>query len=659
MKMKKLTALALSALMLLSGVVYLPVTASDPAADYPELVITEIGVDQYGDAADAANVNKGYKTIDARRNSDPYEFIEIYNNSTKSINVYDYMLAYQGAGSNNAEWFEHSIQCYTPFHPGSDWWDGAFSENDSYWRNTKDVKPVNPARADGVIAPGEVFVAWIYNTSAHTLHCTLDDFRTFWGIDKNVKVFLLDGNDVDTKTNFSLKNQTTGTYLIMHQSERFPARRSADVTYYVEMDNTHHNYAGKHYSELDEVISWAVVDYRTDPIKSYAAANGGSSARTNFTISYLPFTGSTVPANGYTEGSVGTLRRVIIEGVNERAAATVGKLNDAQKAAYNGRATSIVRTEPTHLPVLTPSTTRPAILITELGADQLSTGDPVNPALKSSPGKDAFEFMELYNNTDGEINIYDYMVGYQGGGATGVSTYFERSVQEYTPIFPGADWFDAPYTAYDSFWKNQSVPVPVNPDYKDGVMKAGEVIVLWLYNSESHSINATTEQFRKFWSVPDGVKVFLLDANSARDRNFNIKNSDTGEYFIMQESDRFQARRSDDETYYVEADRTDCRYYDTDNFDNMPEIISWAVLDFGCYDPLYSLLLKSSVLTNYTYHYVPFTGEKKFINGYLTVTFDSQKRMHLDSYESKLANANVGTLTEAQKSAITKAKTVG
>lgn len=655
---KRLLSALLACLFVAGSAVYFPVAATDPAADYPELLITEIGVDQQSDPNDPANLNNTYKNTEARRSTDPFEFLEIYNNAAQTVNVFDYMLGYQGAASTNAEWFEHSVQCYTPFHPGADWWDGAFSENDSYWKNTKDAKPVNPSYDDGKVAPGEVFVAWVYNTAAHTIHATVEQFRAYWKIPANVKVFLLDGNDVDCKMNFSLKNGTTGTYLIMKQSDRFPARRSADSTFYVEMDNKHHPYAGTHYADLDEVISWAVVDFRTEPLKSYAAANGGQTATTNYTVSFLPYTDGTAAANGYDPSLKRTLRRAVIERINERAEATVGSLSAAQKSALAVTKTEIVRTSPIRRPALTASKTRPALLITEMCADTKADSSFSNKKIAAAPGTDYFEFLECYNNTDGELNIFDYMLGYQGGAATGVSTYFERSVQEYTPILPGSDWADAPYTAYDSFWTGSTVARPANPSYEEGVLKAGEVAVIWFYTGDDHKVNATVAEFRQFWNIPSNVKVFLFDANSNRDRNFNVKNSDTGTYYFMQESDRFPARRSDDESFYVEADRTDCRYYEDDNFDTMPEIISWAVIDFGCYDPLYSMLAAGS-LPNYTYHYVPFTGEKKFVNGFLTVSFDSQKRMHLDSWSKSVADANVGTLTDAQKAAIQKARTAG
>ena len=60
----------------------------------------------------------------------------------------------------------------------------------------------------------------------------------------------------------------------MHQSERFPARRSADITFNTENDNTHHPYPSENFESLEEIISWAVMDFRTEPLATRRAQNG-------------------------------------------------------------------------------------------------------------------------------------------------------------------------------------------------------------------------------------------------------------------------------------------------------------------------------------------------------------------------------------------------
>ncbi len=645
---KKITSFVLALLMTVGTSVF-GTTSVVSASEYPELVITEVGVDQYGDSANANNKNKTYNGAYADR--DPFEFMEIVNNSDKSVNVFDYMLAYQGAKSDNAEYYEKSVYKYTPFYPGEDWTDGPYTSYDTYWANTSVERPANPEYKDGAIASGEVFVAWIYNGDSHALHATLEEFRSFWKIPAGVKVFVIDGFDTVNKMNFSLKNQTTGSYMIMHSSERFLERRSSDSTYDVET-----RYKGKTYEELDEVISWAIVDYTTDPIKTAVTTSKESS---NFTVSYLPYADGAKAENGFTANSFASNKRVHIEKINTYDEATVGTLNAAQTAALAKTKTSVVKAKANPPVIINEQKDRPSLIITEISADnRTDVSQNINPE-KGGVNSDPYECLEVYNNSDGVINIYDYMVGYQGSGATNVSTYFERLVQEYTPIFPGADWIDGPYTAYDSLWAGSGKTLPANPAYEEGVLQPGEVAVIWAYSSDSHKVHAQVEHFRAFWSIPSNVKVFILDANSSRDKNFNIKNSDTGTYIIMKPCDKYPVRRGDDETFSTELGPRLGVYYDLHagrSYDTESEIVSWAVVCFNLYEPLYTFRAQNgagSATNNYTLVFAPYNGEKVYTNGFLTMSIPSQKRMHLQEANTK---AHIGVLTDAQKVAIKKAQ---
>ncbi len=649
-KMKRILSIALALILVLASVPGIT-TFADNGETYPELIITEISVDQYCDEGNRST-NPNYPS---RADTDVFEFIEVYNNSTQKLNVFNYMVAYQGASSTNTAAFEQSVQCYSPVYPGADWWKADYSAYDVYWKNTTDKRPENPAYSEGEIASGELAVLWIYNAASHSVHANVEQFRKFWNVPDNVKVFLVDGNDVELSTNFTLKNTTTGTYMIMHQSERFPSRRASDKTYYCENDNTHHNYKGQTYADLDEVICWSVVDFRSEPLKTYAAQNGGQAAKTNYTISYVPEASSNREENGYKLNAFKSLKRTHLDAVNSYSEATVGKLNAAQTKAFASTQTKEKKAADIRQITADNGNERADLLITEISPDQKALGSK-NVNSKYTGGSDPFEFYEFYNNSGHELNIFDYMMAYQGAAATSVSTYFERSIQEFTPFLPGADWFDAPYTTYDSYWKNSSVKVPVNPSYEEGVLKAGEVCVVWGYSADSHTINATIEDFRAFWSIPSDVKVFLIDGNSSRNRNFNIKNSDTGEYIIMQESERFLSRRSDDETYYIEADRS-TYWYCEKTFYDMPEVVSWAVVDFGCYNPLYTFN-QNGVTSNYTINFAPFDGEVKFENGFLTTTFATMKRARFFSLSRNYADSTVGTLSAEQKAAIEKSNTL-
>jgi len=654
---KKLLSVILAALTL-AGLCAFPFDAvADTSLEYPELIITEIGTDQYGDSANSKNTNAKY--TGAQANKDAFEFIEIYNNSDKQINIYDYMLGYQGTGSDDAEFFESSVQEYTPFHAGADWTDSPYGATNKYWTSSTVAKPVNPAYEEGVIEPGEVFVVWMYNEGSHYLNCTIDQFKSFWSIPSGVKVFLLDADGADEEMNFNLKNSKTGTYMIMAQSERFPKRRSSDKTFYPESDNKHHNYYGVKYSELDEILSWAVIDFKTEPLSSYAAANGGENSTANYTISYLPGTSGSQPGNGATSSSFVSGKRARLSKINAYAEATVGVLDDAQKAAFAKTKTSVVHgvkntdvySDPEN------NTTRPDLLITKISPDQYKLNSNNINDEYTNVNLDPYEFIEVYNNSGKTINIYDYMVGYQGSAASSVSTYFERLIQEYTSIIPGADWLDGPYTYLDSFWKSTTKQRPVNPSYEEGELKAGETAILWFYTEDSNTVHASFADFRAFWSVPENVKCFIVDGNSSRDKNFEIKNSSTGTYVIMKPSSRFPQRRSDDTTLNTEDVK---RFWSLElTYIDVPEVVSWAVVDFGCYDPLYTFSGNNEngkQGSNYTLQFAPYDADRKeFINGFLTTSIPTVKRAILLTVNKSYKTASVGVLTEDQTAAIAKA----
>ncbi len=644
---KRIISIALAILMLASACLF-TVTAESNAAVYPELMITEIGVDQYGDASNTKNVNPQYTGASGAK--DPYEFIEVVNNSDKSVNVYDYMLACQGAAPTTTAHFEKTVDKYTPIYPGADWTDGLYSAYDSYWAKDEYTRPVNPEYKDGAIAAGEVFVIWVYSADSHNVHATFEQFRKFWSVDDSVKIFIVDGNDTSNKRNFALNNYNTRSYSLVHESERFIKRRSTDTTYSVE--SLYPNFT---YETFEEIITWANVDYTTAPLKGTT-----DKEQTNYTISYVPYSAGAAAQNGYTASSFASNKRAHLEKINTYEEASVGKLTASQQTAFAGKQTSVVRAE-AHPPVVIDEVKgRPSLIITEISNDNY-TKVAQNTNVETTDNADPYEFLEVYNNSDKPINIYDYMLGYQGSSAKNVSEYFERLVQEYTPILPGSDWIDAPYNAYDGLWSGTSVKRPVNPAYEEGVLQPGEVAVLWSYNSDSHKCHATFEQFRTFWSVPDNVKVFIFDANSSRDRNFNIKNDGTGTYIIMQACDKYPLRRSDESsgTFNTEGGKYLSRYYNLQenwSYETAPEIVSWAVVCFNVYDPLYTFYNnngENASKANYTMEYAPYNGEKVYGNGFLTVSIPSQKRMHLIGATK---TASVGVLTPLQLTKITAAQ---
>ena len=110
----------------------------------------------------------------------------------------------------------------------------------------------------------------------------------------------------------------------------------------------------------------------------------------------------------------------------------------------------------------------PELIITEMCADTYGFTDKgtlLNESLKGK-GSDTYEFIEIYNNSDHRINIYDYCLLYNGDSNT--SSSFEKYVNEMTPFESGKDWIDG----WDSakYWTGKT-KMPENPAYEDGYVE--------------------------------------------------------------------------------------------------------------------------------------------------------------------------------------------
>ena len=140
--MKKLISILL-VLCMMASIATFAVSAA-PATEAPDLIITEIAPDTLG------NGLAGYQD-----NKDPFEFFEVYNNTDKTLNLYDYAIIYNGNGPTSDK-FENLIVEYTPFLPG-DWRDGTYTAEQ--WTDATyewagwDNMPKNPDTC--MIAPGE------------------------------------------------------------------------------------------------------------------------------------------------------------------------------------------------------------------------------------------------------------------------------------------------------------------------------------------------------------------------------------------------------------------------------------------------------------------------------------------------------------------------
>lgn len=131
----------------------------------PDIVITEVAPDSVG--------------------SDLYEFVEVVNTSGRAINMFDYSFV---AAPDFRAYYNEYFKKINPIIPG-DVGNILASNPGSYYYDTA---PTNVNYESGWLQPGEVAVLWSYYTDTAKAGCTFDDFRTYYDMSNEVKLFAMD-----------------------------------------------------------------------------------------------------------------------------------------------------------------------------------------------------------------------------------------------------------------------------------------------------------------------------------------------------------------------------------------------------------------------------------------------------------------------------------
>ncbi len=252
-------------------------------------------------------------------------------------------------------------------------------------------------------------------------------------------------------------------------------------------------------------------------------------------------------------------------------------------------ATSLVGATEAAAPAWT--TQAPDLIITEFCPDSQGSGDA-----GYSGNQDPFEWFEIYNNSDVTLNLYDYCVTYNGN--TPSNKMYENAIVELTPFKPGDFWEDDTKENTQKGWAKDDKPAgdfsnkPQNPE--SFFIEPGECVVVWCLYYEAYLAafnegkGMSMADFRKFWNLPDSVKVICFDGNSAKDyggsdKNFNLKNSGCGSYGIAKYSEALNEACNKKGTV-TEKDETG-KYgykniYDEKTYREFEDLVSWINMDF-------------------------------------------------------------------------------
>ncbi len=279
--MKKILATVLAALML-AGMFSLPTLAAEKVPTCvqsqidPDWLITEVCNDQKGTVDSSAY---GYTESDG---VDPFEYIEIYNNSDRTLNLYEYCLTYQG-DANNHNNFQTQIKEITPFLTNNTYSDevGNYIDGSPFYEAWKNGNPMDSTKGDGItlvmndslknpkncdVAPGECVIIWMPYYEAYLSKfndgqgMTMANFRSFHGIPDDVKVIIADANS-DTANggnvhNFNIKNKDCGTYGIAKYSDELNLACNTPKADGKQASG----FMTEGYSKYEPMITWASID---------------------------------------------------------------------------------------------------------------------------------------------------------------------------------------------------------------------------------------------------------------------------------------------------------------------------------------------------------------------------------------------------------------
>ncbi|SFA83565.1 Lamin Tail Domain [Lentibacillus halodurans] len=418
-----------------------------PQAEYdaqtvPRLLITEI-------TPDTMNMN----------GSDAYEFIEIYNNSNQPINLQDYKLIYR----------------YPTSTPDQDW----------------------DLTEDKVIGPQESFIVWIHNQGNQ--EATLEDFNAAYGLS-------LPESHVTIIENNGMANGSERTLLL------------TDDFGNVITEATYNN-------DADDVYSGQGITYKY-PTEGHVMENVGTAASIS-PLTVFPEQIPQEPVKIDTDTEAPKIGDPSLEMTDEAIRVQIDITSEQQLNGVNlhFRQSESLEFETIHLASENDKTYTAKISMDDIWSDHIDyyfaasnqagktktvtrtfelpqsdvdyqTIPPlliteVVPDSSNANGADAYEFIEIYNNTTEDIDLDDYIIRYR---------------------YPNTG------AENDLLWG-------LSMDQENVIIPSGESIVLWVINSGNPNMNG--EDFNTHYGTnltegTDLIKIYNNGMSNSSERTLTV-----------------------------------------------------------------------------------------------------------------------------------------
>lgn len=164
------------------------------------------------------------------------------------------------------------------------------------------------------------------------------------------------------------------------------------------------------------------------------------------------------------------------------------------------------------MPNLTGETEVPDLAITEIMPD--------------SAGADAYDYVEIVNTAGHAINIFDYSFGAR------TSTYMNYQSEYFNKvntIIPG-DYGNILAANGASIYYDKA---PTNVGYDAGWLQPGEVALVWAYNNASYVAEATFDDFYDEYDLDPDLKVFAMDADNSAASGRSTRQDLSHQYFYF------------------------------------------------------------------------------------------------------------------------------
>lgn len=372
------------------------------------------------------------------RNADGYEFIEVYNNTDQPLNFKDYQIIYR--------------------YP-------AGSESDLYWI---------PKNRDIIISPGKTLVLWIENSANGA--ATVADFNANYGTDlvENETIVKMPGGMHDQRLRDILIRTNTGEEIVAAQYNKatYDVQKNKGIFYQYPEDGSKNM---KKVSAGEKPATPGTAEPDLVPEQPVKLNPETVPSIKNKTPESLPLDQAVITANGkdkfllssvtlhYKQDQSNTYQSAQME-INADKGIYSYKIpiQDVLKAkqltyyieASNGLNT--VKTDEFTLNIEeAEKAVIPPLLITEVVPDTTNVN-----------GANAYEFIEVFNNTDHPVNFRDYRILYRypNGSHTEWFKDLDAVIQPGKPLVLWVDNGKNATATADGFNKNYGTHLVENVD---------------------------------------------------------------------------------------------------------------------------------------------------------------------------------------------------